>query len=249
MPEIGSQTIVHRRPSRRPTDELFLELARGCKVGANRASTTTSQDMPAARDPTWAVAVAIAAAIGLIALAIASGRASCAPVHYVINPQDAPEAALETIHEAFRRVGRETGQTYVFDGLTTAIPSPSSMSTTPLGDPTVLVAWLSGTSLASWAGGRRVIGFAQGSRDPATGAVYSGAVVLSRDASLPLGFAGRRSWGGVLIHELGHLVGLEHSSDRTEIMYPHLTSDRLEWSPAEHRQLHDIGVRAGCDPR
>src|SRR5687768_9421186 len=42
----------------------------------------------------------------------------CQPIHYVVNPQSAPANGVADVEEAFRRLARETGMTFVNDGTT-----------------------------------------------------------------------------------------------------------------------------------
>ncbi|MGJ9411746.1 matrixin family metalloprotease [Aeromicrobium sp. CF4.19] len=43
----------------------------------------------------------------------------------------------------------------------------------------------------------------------------------------------------VLLHELAHLVGLDHVDDTDELMYP--TSGPLEWGPGDLAGLEALG--------
>jgi hypothetical protein len=50
----------------------------------------------------------------------------------------------------------------------------------------------------------------------------------------------------VLIHELGHVVGLRHSSDERSYMFARTRSTPQQWTSEERRQLAAIGDSAGC---
>ena len=71
-------------------------------------------------------------------------------------------------------------------------------------------------------------------------------VLLNAGTVLPVGFDERRSWGGVLMHELGHLVGAGHSQDSADMMYPEATPGPAAWGAGDARVLRAAGERLGC---
>jgi hypothetical protein len=50
----------------------------------------------------------------------------------------------------------------------------------------------------------------------------------------------------VLIHELGHVVGLRHNADPASYMYAHTRATPQHWTAEEQRALKAIGSKAGC---
>lgn len=77
--------------------------------------------------------------------------------------------------------------------------------------------------------------------------VLDGAVVLKRGVWLKSWFAPGASTGALLLHELGHVIGLRHVSDVHQIMYPVFGP----YSPGVYQAgdlagLARIGRRAGC---
>ncbi|MBI3649388.1 MAG: matrixin family metalloprotease, partial [Actinobacteria bacterium] len=64
-----------------------------------------------------------------------------------------------------------------------------------------------------------------------------------------VGFDSRYSDGLVLMHELGHIVGLDHVKDPNEVMFesrvlPGAAVD--DWGPGDLEGLHLLGRDAGC---
>jgi hypothetical protein len=147
----------------------------------------------------------------------------CRPVHWVLREQGAPADALPLMTEAFARLGEATGLVFVHDGLTDEPYDAQRPLVQPAryGDryAPVLVVWSDPEETDGLAGD--VGGFAgAATADPdGEGPRYvSGVVVLDTPQlqSLP---AGRPARLGVVLHELGHLVGLDHVVDPADSMY------------------------------
>jgi hypothetical protein len=74
------------------------------------------------------------------------------------------------------------------------------------------------------------------------------AVVIRRGPTgLAHGFGAGGSVGTLLLHELGHAVGLRHVEDKSQVMYPVIGS----WSPGTYAAgdrggLEEVGAAAGC---
>ena len=78
-----------------------------------------------------------------------------------------------------------------------------------------------------------------------------GFVLLSTGLNFPAGYAatGRAgSRGRELMHELGHVVGLDHPrrADRQEVMYPLLTRTPAHWGRGDLAGLRIVGASGGC---
>jgi hypothetical protein len=150
----------------------------------------------------------------------------CAPIRWVFNPAGAPAGGLELVAEAMSRVSAASGLDLAYSGETTEDPVQDRPAFQPdrygSGWAPVLVAWsdLTATGLthqATTVGIGAPTSVAAGGR-PAQ--YVSGQVVLNAArADLPARFAGAASWGGVITHEVGHLLGLGHSPDPGEVMY------------------------------
>jgi hypothetical protein len=184
----------------------------------------------------------------------------CAPVPFVVNTASAPAGALADVQEAARRVSLATGIAFQFAGTTAETPEQRRTSgyvvqgTQGRSWAPVLIAWVSGAEFqglgydprASGAGGPF-----PGEPDVAqTGQYVSGLVVLNAGiAPTPAdGFATPTSWGIVVMHELGHVVGLDHVDDPSEIMSSGLTQPRAvtDWGPGDRQGLALVGRQAGC---
>jgi hypothetical protein len=147
----------------------------------------------------------------------------CQPIPYFVNPASMPEGAATTVAEAFNRITALTGIVFVDSGGTSTIPwaGGAAMLTAERGlgiyvafaDPSTVphlagpVAGMGGHFFTSW---------------PSTDMrVIAGALVVDVSETFDLGFTSGHSIGAVLEHELGHVMGLGHVDDPTQLMNPH----------------------------
>ena len=174
----------------------------------------------------------------------------CTPIHYVVNLSQAPADALDEIAGAIAQVSAATGLTFVYDGDSGEIPAAHrGLAKDPAfrGWPPVLIAWVQpdqtdlfsdgaiGEGGSTWYG-------APGHEVYVTGVV---AVDATQNAKLQQGFGGN-SVGALLMHELGHVVGLDHVADPTQIMYATVTGKPAAWGDGDLAGLHQLGKQAGC---
>jgi Matrixin len=77
---------------------------------------------------------------------------------------------------------------------------------------------------------------------------FGGIIVMDSDANPFLGFSYRYAHGTVLLHELGHIMGLAHVKDRDQVMYrgsdPNYSVD--DFGPGDREGLRRLGHEAGC---
>lgn len=112
----------------------------------------------------------------------------------------------------------------------------------------LVVAWASKTATNLLTGTEAGSGTASWSGSGASQLrVVEAAVVMRTGVRLLSGFRAGASVGTLLLHELGHAVGIEHVSTRSQVMYPTIGS----WSPAGYASGDKIGLRlvgraAGC---
>ena len=190
----------------------------------------------------------------------------CQPIHYVMNPAQAPEGGVADVQEAFARLARVTGLTFVDDGMTDELSrrGPYVQDRYPDRWAPILVAW-------SRQSGDRANVEVVGSGFPyrVGDVLVSGRLTLNADAvsdrakatPLPGGFGSTPgfgaigaegvTWGRVILHELAHVVGLGHTRDRDQLMYPDTaqqTSHTTDYRTGDREGLRLLGKDAGCLP-
>jgi hypothetical protein len=77
---------------------------------------------------------------------------------------------------------------------------------------------------------------------------FGGIVVIDADATANHGFGYRYAHGSVLLHELGHIMGLDHVRDPDQLMYSgrHPNFSVRTYGPGDLEGLRRLGMDAGC---
>jgi hypothetical protein len=171
--------------------------------------------------------------------------APCAPVHWVFNPAHAPANGLRAVQNAVARVSATTGLTFSYDGTVASTPTSSYLTAAP-GRP-LLIGWSTASESTLLAGQpANLVGMTQSTwaRDNA-GAfnITSGVIAFSTQVVAPT--SGANSWYTFALHELGHAVGLAHTSDGTQIMHPSVPATRADYGSGDLAGLRRLGS-TGC---
>jgi hypothetical protein len=172
----------------------------------------------------------------------------CRPIHYVVRTAHQPEGGKALLRDAVAQVSAATGLRFVDDGTTDEGPSEDRGAYQPerYGDrwAPVLIAWATadevpdfGVDVAGEAGPIWVT--------PASGAsVYVSGVVYLDPAKLA--GAPPAAAKAVVLHELGHLVGLAHVNDAGAVMFPR-ASGVTAYASGDLAGLAALG-RGACRP-
>jgi hypothetical protein len=149
----------------------------------------------------------------------------CRPIEVRVNPAGGPDGAVDLVRGALADVSRATGLVLRYDGTTTERTRwDSAFVPTFLGrvrTPPVVVGWATSSEVPELAGDVAGVGGSVPHRgDDGVVRYLTGAVTLDAEtyAQLGAGTEGRPEMRAILLHELGHVVGLGHVNDPTELM-------------------------------
>jgi len=184
----------------------------------------------------------------------AAGRASsgrsdatrfdpCEPVPYRINFAGAPRNARALVTAALGRARAATGLTFTYAGSYSGVPF-SRQRNGGLPSSGIGFAWSTSRTVSGLAGA--TIGLGGGGWAVNDRRTSSG-VVIDRSFRFRQGWTGANSIGGLLLHELGHALGLEHVKDRSQQMYPlDIGAPNGNYNRGDLAALRRVGLDAGC---
>lgn len=194
----------------------------------------------------------------------------CQTITFAVNPRlagksvHATHRAISDVRESFRRAGKRTGLTFKYTGRTGEIPSNggSTSWSTRQKAAEIVVAWVDqdrgafrtdlltqvGSGYASGVGGWMLRGWTN-DRGHWQAAVGRGFVVINADHNrrYETGFGSGVTRGALLLHELGHALGLGHVGRTSELMYPTILNRRhSNYKSGDEQGLVKLGRRVGC---
>ena len=175
---------------------------------------------------------------------------SCRAVRWKFNDSRAPRRGLDQVKEAVRRVHAATGIEFDYRGKT-------ERKANPYGDhvagAAVVIGWRSARAFRKHIDNPQVVGlagqrFVTGYRD-ADGPVYKtvqAGIILNASRDLERGFGTGTTWGEVVVHELGHVMGLGHAASDKQVMYFSTTGYNADLGAGDLAGLRQLGDTRGC---
>jgi len=175
----------------------------------------------------------------------------CQAIHWRSNTARGPVGGLTVLKEAVVHMAALTGTTWIYDGASTATPSTSYLPTTPsTQNKPVLIGWTDGTASdllrgkpAQVLGMTRTVWFGVDTGTQKVAATRGAVIALDRTDRLPL--RGTMSWSATTLHELGHVMGLDHPSDSHQLMAATLPAV-TDLQSGDRTGLLRLGRSAGC---
>ena len=177
----------------------------------------------------------------------------CRPIHYVVRQAHAPANGQRMIEDAIARLATVTGFQFINDGFTDEAPRSDRRpyQKDRYGDrwAPVLFVWATadevpdfGVDISGEATSQRVQS-SSGDFVYVTGTVALDPRKLTQDTKR-YGEAEARS---IILHELGHLVGLQHVNDPRQVMFPRSRLGITEYQPGDLAGLHELAT-GPCQP-
>ena len=180
------------------------------------------------------------------------GYDPCRPVRYVVRSDGAPAGGQELVDEAVAEIEAATGLDFVYVGETDEVPAVGrDLIQTRYGASQwapVLIAWSTSEEMPGLAGDVAGIGGSAAVPGADGDGLWLAAGRLALDSAdlgrmLDAGYRGAAR--GVVLHELAHVVGLDHVDDPGELMYP-TTSARVDLGPGDLAGLALVG-QVACE--
>ncbi|MCC5951415.1 MAG: peptidase [Acidimicrobiia bacterium] len=170
----------------------------------------------------------------------------CRPIPVVLNNRTAPPGGLDLVTEALAEVSRATGLRFVVEGTTGETPVALRDAYQPerYGDrwAPVLIAWSDARELPELGGDVAGIGGSTWVSTRGGPDVYvTGIVALDGPTLAQYRPSIIR---GTILHELGHLVGLAHVDDRSQLMYHGNEANVITFGPGDRAGLARLGSGA-----
>lgn len=177
----------------------------------------------------------------------------CRVIGYRVNKEQARRGWKRDVKGAFRRLSEATGFTFAYRGTTGRIPQNDSNSWFP-SDTQIVIAWArpSQSSLLRQYRGAAGVGAALSSAGysnddgSATYRIIRGMVVIDSTMRRRAGFGRGITRGDVLLHELGHTMGLSHTGASRQLMYSWLTRRKARYGAGDRHALEKRGAALGC---
>jgi hypothetical protein len=181
-------------------------------------------------------------------------------ITYRVNTAGVP-GRVRLVQQALAKLTRANGLRFRYIGPTSYIPHYAVLHY-PTGNQymfdaaqerarthaELVVAWAKGSATNLLTPGEAGVGTVSWSGSYASQLrIVQAAVVLKRGVHLEPGFAPGESIGALLLHELGHAVGLNHVTTRSQLMYPVIgTWTRAYYHAGDLAGLRRVGRAAGC---
>lgn len=257
---VDNGDVVRRRTAGVVLLGLMAALVSGCSLlatdppGLRRGVDVPSVPAHLSELPLGAPALAPAGAGGYAFLMThvdgsPVGWDPCRAVHYVLRPDGAPAGGDDLVRWAFAQISAATGLSFVDDGATDEAPNTErpSFQSDRYGDrwAPVLVAWSNPVEWPPLANG--VLGRAGPAPFGFLGhdneRFVSGQAVFNGPAlALQLRTGDDNKARAVLLHELGHLVGLGHVTDPFQVMFASNAYPLPSYRSGDRRGLAKLGT-------
>jgi hypothetical protein len=167
----------------------------------------------------------------------------CEPIPYVVNDALAPAGSTAELTSAVAEVSAATGLHFESLGSTSDLPRRDTSLVPPRKQP-VLIAWTTPDVVADLDGRVAGVGGSTPQRDEYSGRLHYITGTIALDAPQLTELMTRQNGPAlvraIIMHELGHLLGLDHVDDQGELMYEDNVG-RLDLGPGDRQGLAALG--------
>jgi hypothetical protein len=167
----------------------------------------------------------------------------CRTITYRVNTLGAPDGGLEMVHAAVAEAHRATGLRFEYLGPTDAVPFRDDGGPQWSDDAMLEIAWATSTQVDELNNG--TIGWGGLWWDERQVA-YHGGIALLDTAGVTSDPGPGGTWANLLLHELGHVVGLDHAQTTRQVMYPQIPYSPGRYEAGDLNGLEAKGAAQGC---
>lgn len=172
----------------------------------------------------------------------------CRVIRVVINPRTMPPDAAGLVEDGLELLGNATGLQFEVEGTTDEPSTNPRPSFQPMryGDrwAPILISWSDPEESPELGDAAGVAGSeyveARGRYVYVSGHLVLDGPDLAKILAVDAGDS-RVFVSDVILHELGHLVGLDHVDDENELMFPEGRGERHGFGPGDRRGLYELG--------
>lgn len=179
----------------------------------------------------------------------------CRPIHYVVRPDGAPAGGQHLVEQAVAEISAATGLQFINDGTTTEAPRENRQPYQPdrYGErwAPVLITWSTPAEYPDLAGDVAGVGGSTSMQVNNSAYAYvTGLMALDApDLQETLHHPGGADIvRAVIMHELGHVVGLGHVEDPTHLMHGQSTEHNTALTAGDRAGLAKLGA-GQCVPQ
>jgi hypothetical protein len=167
------------------------------------------------------------------------------PISYKVNEAGVSDRRLAQLRQALRLVHEASGLEFSYAGTTTAVPYRTDGSSRTRSDAAFTIAFATGRQVRQFR--TDVVGL--GGFVWRGNAIVHGLVSLDKGARLKDSFGLGQTWGTLMLHELGHALGLAHAGGREQVMHSGINSkSRGSYQAGDLTGLRREGAVGGCLP-
>lgn len=176
---------------------------------------------------------------------------ACRDLTYRLNMAKAPAGFAKEVKKAFGLIHEASGLEFRYAGTTSRIPWATGRKAIRGPQATISIAWTTEKVVSPLRGSTIGIGGSGWFSVKGGGPLwfYEGGVALDLEGRPKPGFGIGPTTGELLLHEIGHAVGLGHSEDIQQIMFPALLGqDKDQFQAGDLAGMRKVGASNGCAP-